>query len=98
METFVRVYTFLSQIFDYANTDVEKRSIFYKLLLPRLKFGRERTDIDLFRGGHDAPRPESEGERDDPAYRGGQAEAGSDDRGRLGTVAAEAKGTVPGDH
>jgi type I restriction enzyme R subunit len=47
METFVRVYTFLSQIFDYANTDIEKRSIFYKLLLPRLKFGRERTDIDL---------------------------------------------------
>lgn len=47
MATFVRLYTFLSQIFDYANTDIEKRSIFYKHLLPLLVFGRERTDIDL---------------------------------------------------
>jgi type I restriction enzyme R subunit len=44
---FVRLYTFLSQIFDYGNTDVEKRSIFYKRLLPLLEFGREREGIDL---------------------------------------------------
>ncbi len=47
MGTFVRLYTFLSQIFDYGNTAVEKRAIFYKRLLPLLEFGREREGIDL---------------------------------------------------
>ncbi len=45
--TFVRLYTFLSQIFDYGNTAVEKRSLFFKRLLPLLEFGRERDGIDL---------------------------------------------------
>jgi hypothetical protein len=36
------IYGFLSQIFDYGNTDIEKRSIFFRLLLPLLTFGRER--------------------------------------------------------
>jgi type I restriction enzyme R subunit len=44
---FVRLYTFLSQIFDYGNTAIEKRSIFFKRLLPLLEFGREREGIDL---------------------------------------------------
>lgn len=44
---FLRIYTFLSQIFDYGNTDLEKRSIFYRRLLPLLEFGREREGIDL---------------------------------------------------
>jgi type I restriction enzyme, R subunit len=44
---FIRLYTFLSQIFDYGNTAIEKRAIFYKRLLPLLEFGRERDDIDL---------------------------------------------------
>jgi type I restriction enzyme R subunit len=44
---FVRAYTFLSQMFDYGNTAVEKRSIFFKRLLPLLEFGRERDGIDL---------------------------------------------------
>jgi type I restriction enzyme R subunit len=47
MQTFQRTYTFLSQIFDYGNTDIEKRSIFYKRLLPLLKFGSEREGVDL---------------------------------------------------
>lgn len=47
MATFLRLYTFLSQIFDYGNTDIEKRSIFFRLLLPLLEFGREREGIDL---------------------------------------------------
>jgi type I restriction enzyme, R subunit len=47
MGAFIRVYTFLSQIFDYGNTAVEKRAIFYKRLLPLLEFGRERPGIDL---------------------------------------------------
>ena len=47
MGAFIRLYTFLSQIFDYGNTAIEKRSIFYKRLLPLLEFGRERDGIDL---------------------------------------------------
>lgn len=45
--TFGRVYAFLSQIFDYGNTALEKRAIFFKRLLPLLEFGRERGGVDL---------------------------------------------------
>ncbi|MCB1077454.1 MAG: type I restriction endonuclease subunit R, partial [Verrucomicrobiae bacterium] len=44
---FVRLYTFLSQIFDYGNTDIEKRWIFFKRLLPLLDFEREGDTVDL---------------------------------------------------
>lgn len=47
MTAFQRMYAFLSQIFDYGNTAIEKRFIFYKRLLPLLEFGRERVGIDL---------------------------------------------------
>ncbi|SDV50655.1 type I restriction endonuclease subunit R [Chitinasiproducens palmae] len=47
MGAFVRLYAFLSQIFDYGNTDIEKRFLFYKLLIPLLEFGRERDTVDL---------------------------------------------------
>ena len=47
MAAFQRLYTYLSQIFDYGNTDIEKRSIFYKQVLRLLEFGRERAGIDL---------------------------------------------------
>jgi type I restriction enzyme, R subunit len=49
MSVFQRMYAFLSQIFDYGNTAIEKRFIFYKRLLPLLEFGREREGIDLSR-------------------------------------------------
>jgi type I restriction enzyme R subunit len=45
--TFQRVYSFLSQIFDYGNTAIEKRAIFYRRLLPLLDFGSEREGVDL---------------------------------------------------
>jgi len=45
--TYVRLYTYLSQIFDYGTTDIEKRAIFFKHLLRLLDFGREREGIDL---------------------------------------------------
>lgn len=45
--TFVRVYAFLSQMFDYGNTAIEKRSIFFKRLMPLLDFGKEREGVDL---------------------------------------------------
>ena len=47
MGTFNHAYTFLSQVFDYGNTEVEKRAIFYKRVIPLLGFGREREGIDL---------------------------------------------------
>ena len=47
MGSFVRLYTFLSQIYDYGNTAIEKRAIFYKRLIPLLEFGREREQIDV---------------------------------------------------
>lgn len=47
MEAFNRMYAFLSQIFDYGNTAIEKRVIFYKRLLPLLEFGREREGVDI---------------------------------------------------
>lgn len=45
--SFQRVYAFLSQIFDYGNTAIEKRAIFFRRLLPLLEFGREREGVDL---------------------------------------------------
>jgi type I restriction enzyme R subunit len=45
--TYQRIYAFLSQIFDYGNTAIEKRYWFFKRLLPLLEFGREREEIDL---------------------------------------------------
>jgi type I restriction enzyme R subunit len=47
MAGFQRMYAFLAQIFDYGNTAIEKRFIFYKRLLPLLEFGREREGLDL---------------------------------------------------
>jgi type I restriction enzyme R subunit len=47
LQTFLRLYTFLSQIFDYGNTAIEKRAIFYKHLVRLLDFGREREGVDL---------------------------------------------------
>lgn len=47
VSTYLRIYTFLSQIFEYGNTDFEKRAIFFKYLLRLLKFGRQRDGVDL---------------------------------------------------
>jgi type I restriction enzyme, R subunit len=47
MGAYVRLYSFLSQIFDYGNTDIEKRFLFFKRLIPLLDFGRERDSVDL---------------------------------------------------
>jgi type I restriction enzyme R subunit len=47
MGAFLRAYAFLSQIFDYGNTDIEKRAIFFRRLMPLLDFGREREGVDL---------------------------------------------------
>lgn len=76
MGTYLRVYTFLSQIFDYGITDIEKRAIFFRRLLPLLDFGRERETVDLskVRLTHHALRGKSQrdlalgiGDGDNPA-------------------------------
>lgn len=46
-QTFIRLYTFLSQMFDYGNTDIEKRFLFFKYLVRLLNFGRERSIVDV---------------------------------------------------
>jgi len=47
MGAFVRAYDFLSQIFEYQDTDLEKRYAFYKGLIPQLAHGRDKEPIDL---------------------------------------------------
>ncbi|WP_313349146.1 type I restriction endonuclease subunit R [Paracoccus sp. (in: a-proteobacteria)] len=47
MGAFLRLYAFLSQIFDYGSTAIEARSIFFRRLIPLLDFGREREGVDL---------------------------------------------------
>ncbi|MBL8735394.1 MAG: type I restriction endonuclease subunit R, partial [Planctomycetes bacterium] len=47
--SFLRLYTFLSQVFDFGNTAIEKRAIFFRRLQPLLEFGRERAGVDLSR-------------------------------------------------
>lgn len=64
--TFVRVYSFLSQLFDYGNTELEKRSIFFKRLLPLLDFGREREGVDLSKVVLTHHRLKNKGQQDLP--------------------------------
>lgn len=45
--SFVRAYEFLSQIIEYGDTDLEKRNVFFKHLLPWLKSENEQEPIDL---------------------------------------------------
>ncbi|MEA9899088.1 type I restriction endonuclease subunit R [Xanthomonas campestris] len=47
MGAYMRLYAFLGQIFDYGNTDIEKRFLFFSRLVPLLEFGRERDTVDL---------------------------------------------------
>jgi type I restriction enzyme R subunit len=49
MGTFVRLYTFLGQIYAYENTRLEKLALFFKHTLRLLDFGREREGVDLSR-------------------------------------------------
>ena len=68
---FQRLYAFLSQIFDYGNTAIEKRYLFFKRLLSLLEFGRERETIDFskvmlthhkLRGGNKRDLPLGDGD------------------------------------
>ncbi len=45
--TFLRLDSFLSQIFDYGNTAIWARNIFYRRLILLLEFGQERTALNV---------------------------------------------------
>ncbi|NGZ26622.1 MAG: type I restriction endonuclease subunit R [Magnetococcales bacterium] len=67
---FLRVYVFLSQLFDYGNTALEKRAIFFKRLLPLLEFGREREGVDLSRVTLTHHKLREQGKRNLPLHEG----------------------------
>lgn len=106
--TFVRLYAFLSQIFDYANTDIEKRFLFFKKLGPLLEFGREREGIDLSKLTLTHHTLRDQGERDLPIKAGeapklsAAADAGSGtiqekERARLSEIVAKVNDLFVGD-
>ena len=72
MGAFLRLYSFLAQIFDYGNTAIEARSIFYRRLIPLLEFGRERTTLDVSKIVLTHHKLASQGQR--PLQLGGEAE------------------------
>ena len=45
MRSFVRLYDFLSQVLNFEDTEVERRAIFYRLLLPHLRDDADATPI-----------------------------------------------------
>ena len=47
LATYVRMYEFMGQMFDYGNTYYEKLHLFARMLFPLLSYGREREGIDL---------------------------------------------------
>lgn len=98
--TFLRVYTFLSQIFDYGNTAIEKRAIFFKRLLPLLEFGREREGVDLSKlilthhklknkGKRDLPIGEGDAEKLKPLTDPGTGEVQEREKARLAEIIAK---------
>ncbi|MDQ2955453.1 MAG: DEAD/DEAH box helicase family protein [Actinomycetota bacterium] len=47
LNSFVRMYDFLSQIIDYGDTDLEKRSIFFRMLARRIKTENLAQPVDI---------------------------------------------------
>lgn len=72
MGAFLRLYGFLSQVFDYGNTAIEARSIFYRRLIPLLEFGRQREGIDVSKIVLTHHKLSSQGKR--PLTLGGEGE------------------------
>ena len=98
MGAFIRLYTFLSQIFDYGNTAIEKRAIFYKRLLPLLEFGREREGIDLSKVVLTHHNLKNLGKRAMPLERRRDAQAGADHRSGQRQRAGEGESLAERDH
>lgn len=86
MGAFQRLYSFLSQIFDYGNTAIEKRFIFYRRLVPLLEFGREREGVDLSKVVLTHHNLKSQGRLPLPANEG--------EKGKLGPLSEAGSGGV----
>jgi type I restriction enzyme R subunit len=100
MGSFGHAYTFLSQIFDYGNTGLEKRAIFYKRLMPLLEFGREREGVDLSqvvlthhilrdRGNRALPLGEGDSPMLKPLTDAGSGSVQEKEKARLGEIIAK---------
>jgi type I restriction enzyme R subunit len=108
MSVFQRMYAFLSQIFDYGNTAIEKRFIFYKRLLPLLEFGREREGIDLSRvtlthhnlkdqGKRNVPLGEGESPKLNPLTESGGGSVQEKEKARLAEIITKINDLFEGD-
>ncbi len=108
MGAFQRLYTYLSQIFDYGNTDIEKRSIFYKQVLRLLEFGREREGIDLSKvvlthhnlkpqGKRPMPLGEGENPKLDPITEAGSGMVHEKEKAYLNEIIARVNDLFQGD-
>lgn len=105
---FMRVYAFLSQIFDYGNTEIEKRVIFFKRLLPLLEFGREREGVDLSKvvlthhklknhGKRDLSLGDGEAEKLKPLTDVGEGEVREKEKARLAEIIAKVNDLFEGE-
>jgi len=105
---FLRIYAFLSQIFDYGNTAIEKRAIFYKRLLPLLEFGREREGVDLSKvvlthhklknqGKRDLPLGDGEAEKLKPLTDPGSGEVQEKEKALLAEIIAKVNDLFEGE-
>ena len=108
MVAFVRLYTFLSQIFDYGNTDIEKRAIFFRRLLPLIEFGREREGIDLSKvvlthhnlrslGPRPMPLHEGETPKLEPITEAGSGSVQEKEKARLREIIEKVNGLFDGE-
>ncbi|MDR3044900.1 MAG: DEAD/DEAH box helicase family protein [Desulfovibrio sp.] len=106
--TYLRVYSFLSQIFDYGNTDIEKRAIFFRRLLPLLEFGRERDEVDLSgvklthhtlrnKGTHNLPLHLGQGDKLQPMGEPGTGEVRDKQKARLAEIIAKVNALFEGE-
>lgn len=108
MTVFQRMYAFLSQIFDYGNTAIEKRFIFYKRLLPLLEFGCEREGIDLSKlilthhnlrdqGKRQAPLGGGEAPKLSPSTESGGSSVQEKEKARLAEIVTKVNDLFEGD-
>jgi type I restriction enzyme R subunit len=108
MGAFQRMYSFLSQIFDYGNTAIEKRFMFYRRLIPLLEFGREREGIDLSKvklthhslkdqGKRQLPLGDSDAPKLPPLLEAGSGSLHEKEKARLEEIIAKVNDLFEGD-
>jgi len=108
MGAYVRLYAFLSQIFDYGNTAIEGRSIFFRRLIPLLEFGRQREVVDTSkivlthhkltsRGPAPLPLGSGRGEKLQAIYDAGSGAVQDKERALLNEIIAKVNDLFQGD-